>query len=705
MISNYHPHMFYGNSYIEGHNAAGELIARVPVPLGLDRAGRVLGVVPKLETFKASLENDPLLKGLKWGKVKDAAENERYWINSPVPIDILSRLLDESAKKIESDPKLAETAKAFRNSLQQETAQYLKTRGFSNFAKRKGILGYEKNDIMGTTFDYLQGMYSGLAKMDAARNYTKLLFETMPNASDHKLLTDFIQDDLGPSSKWEQVTDKVRMGLYIRYLGGRLKSAAVNLTNMPVASFPILSANAEGVNSLHLNAAKDVASQYMSEVKTHRNATGIKGLASDNVLSTPELKFMSEFSDSVLQAQQMNEFKGERDRSGLMYKISDILGKPMEMTEWYMRSVTGLAALRAVAEGKIVNERVLKENNWKRGEKIDLNDPGQYAKATDFASNIISQAYGDYTSYNKPALVRHSPTLKTMYTFRFYNQHLMEMWNHYLRGNEGTRGQVAAMASMTAQGVLGGLKAMPLAAALAAMYKMYSKEELETTAREAYPDHQLVMDAAFEGMPSLFGMTIGSSLESGFPTSVKEAIGIPAAVVEDITKGYQSWAAGNPWRAAEYMVPLVSIRDFLSGFRESEYGQRTLGGKPIAAPGEVEPMTLTTAEAFAKMLGFNPTRREKLGRLRAELADLQEYKKTSQSQLADRYTNAIVTGNYEKAAAVLDAVIAWNMLAAEQDKPEDLNIALKTRIEPKHLNKPMLGRGLGLKEAYGVAGE
>jgi hypothetical protein len=378
------------------------------------------------------------------------------------------------------------------------------------------------------------------------------------------------------------------------------------------------------------------------------------------------------------------------------------------MSEWYMRATTGLAALRAVAEGKVVNKKILDANGWVKGQPVDLNVPENYAKAADFASNIVSQAFGDYTKYNKPALIRKSPLLKTMYTFRFYNQHLMEMWNHYLRGNAGSRGQVAAIASMTMQGLLGGMKSMPIAAAIMAMYKAYANEDVETLTREAFPDNQLALDAAFEGMPSLLGVTIGSSLDVGFPSSVKEAIGIPAAVVDDAVKLYQAWAAGNTGKALEYMSPLLAIRDVLSGLRESSYGQRTLGGRPIAAPGEIEPQTLTNYQALVKALGFQPTEREKLGRLRESMGRLEDLKKTTQTQYADRYTNAVIEANYDKAASILNEIIAWNITCGAGGKPElmisnqDLNIAIETRMSPKQPSTQMLGRGLQMKEAYGL---
>lgn len=372
-----------------------------------------------------------------------------------------------------------------------------------------------------------------------------------------------------------------------------------------------------------------------------------------------------------------------------------------------MRFSTGLAALRAVARGQIVNKDVLERYGWETGKPVDLANEEEYQKASEFAADIVSQAYGDYTSFNKPPVVRKSPTLKSMYTFRFYGHNLIEMWNHYLRGNAGMRGQIAALGSMSMQGVLGGAAAMPLVGALMGMYNWWEKESLESKVRETYPDKQIVLDAAFLGVPSLAGVYMGSSLEMGFPTSVKEAIGIPAAVVDEVVKGYEAWQSGNWRKATQYMMPLVAMKSVLVALQDSTVGQRTVGGRPIAAPGDVEAQTLTNSEAVLQAMGFRPTTKEKTWRLGEKLRDIEEYKKSSQKLLADRYQNAMVDEDWDKAVGILDEIVAWNMTWASKGRPElmiskdSLDAALKSRALPRQPSKQMRGKALGMKEGFG----
>jgi hypothetical protein len=219
------------------------------------------------------------------------------------------------------------------------------------------------------------------------------------------------------------------------------------------------------------------------------------------------------------------------------------------------------------------------------------------------------------------------------------------------------------------------------------------------------------MDVAFEGLPALAGVYLGGSLEVGPPTNIAEAIGVPMALWEDSVNGYKAWAAGNKLRTAEYMAPLVVIRDLLGAYRGAVYGERTVGGRPINVPGEVGPRKLEAWEVAWKTIGFRPLSTERAWRKSEFLGELTKLKTEAQQNLADRYNNAVVSGNMELARETLDEVIAWNMNWLGKNRPElvitkdSLNAALKSRAIAKQPSKQMMPKALRMREEFGLGSQ
>jgi len=713
-ISNYFPHMWnQKSSYYTIGSKDGKTVAHVPLPVGFGQ--RVLGKHLLYNKFVEGLKKNPAFEGLEWSQPQSVREHERYWLNSPVPIDTMSRLLDEAAKRLEGNEELAPLAKAFRSQIPAEVAQIMKTRYQGNFAHRRGILGFETQDITKVYFDYISHTYSNLSKMEASKEYTNLMFKTKPSSEDFKLFADFVQDEMSPYGQFEKWMDGFRSLLFARYLGLRLKPAALNLTNMTTASIPMLGIYTKGAASsakLHGESMKDIAKQWRSEFPTHRRVTGIQGAAVQNTLSPHEIRAqIDSYTDSTIQAQMMREYRGEfKDQNSLTQQAMQVLGRPMEMTEWYMRASTLNAALRAVERGLITHSETLQKYGWEQGEKVDLSVEENYQKALDFAQDIVNSSYADYTHFNKPPMIRSGKAgaaLRTAYTFRLFNQHLMHMWSWMLQ-HEGSRGKVAFVKSMVGNALAGGAKAAPPLALLAWMYKQWDKEDPEDKLREDYPSLGRVWDVAFEGLPGLGGVYLGGSMEVGFPQTISEAIGVPAAVVTDIVNSVNAWSSGNPGKAVEYLAPLVVARDLLSAWRGATTGERTVGGRPINVPGEVEPAKLSVPEAFEKALGFRPMSTERRWRLSQGLQELNEEHREVQGKFADRYMNAIARDDQDKQAKIIDEIIAYNMIWLAKERPEmvitmdSLSDALNSRMGVRMPPVQMRGKALQRIEGYGL---
>ncbi len=688
-IPNYFPHNWYGKTYIPGYDADGNLVARVSVGRITEGVGKVLGGAPGIKTLRKELETSKIWKDkgvVKWGELTDASENERYWINAPIPVDAIGRVLDEGAAKLAENPEYEKLAEGFRRALMKDTINVLKSQGFPHYAKRKGILGYEQNDLMGVDFDYIHGLNASLAKMKAAKEFTKLLVETKTDKSDHQLYADFVEDTLGhENSSVDKLSDNIRFVLFMRYLGGSIRSGLINLSAIPAVSTPFLSRISTHSGRLHTDAAASVVG------KTR--------------ISEPEQRFLGEFSDTLFQAQQMNEFRSRQERTGGTHRLSNWAGKIMEVTESFMRKTTGLATMRAIAEGRIVDQKILEENGWKRGEKVDLSNEENYQKAAVVAGEMVSDVHMDYTRYNKPQVVRRSPALRTMYTFRGYNQHLMQAYINMLK-EDGPRGKTAAAASMGMQMALGGVSANMVISALLGAYDWIAKESAETSLREAFPNQEAALDVAFMGMPSLAGMHLGGSFESGIPTSIKEAVGVPFAAWEEVERGYTAWVNGNKRKALEIMIPFKSMANVLLAYREATQGIRTNTGAPVYKPGTTEQMVLEPHEALLQAAGIRPTSKEKAWRASSEIQNIGKYKKEAQGRLASRYTNAIAEEQWDEAEGVLDEIMAWNMTWASKGREElmismdSLRAAIKSRTQPRKEPKQMRGKAQRIGEAY-----
>jgi hypothetical protein len=484
---------------------------------------------------------------------------------------------------------------------------------------------------------------------------------------------------------------------------------------MVTTSIPVLGIYTEGSKNstlAHTEAARDISKQYLQEFPTHKSRIGVRGSFKTNVLTPDEIRSQVDMlTDDTIQHQMMNEYRGKlRNNLKWNWQAFQWLAAPMEMTEWYIRATTALAAYRAFKNGQITRPETLAQYNLTPGQPVDMNIPENYANAVEFAKDLVAMSHGDYTQYNKPSLIRHGwagAMLRSMYTFRFFNHHLAEMWNWMLQHEGSSRGKYAFAKSMFGNALLGGIKATPIAAFIMWALKEWEKDEPENIVRENTSASLGPMwDAVFEGLPATFGVYLGGSIETGIPQSWAEAIGIPAAVWRDIKNGYEAWASGNKARAMEYIVPLVVMRDIMATYREYNYGKRTPGGKPIALPGEAQPEKLRWWQIPIRALGFRTLSEEKRYRLQSSMEWINEVRTNAQSKFADRYVNALTKQDYEEVVNVLNELGAYNMYWVSKGRtdmliqPDSIRSSINSRMRLKKPSRGAIGKALRLKEAY-----
>ncbi|MBQ7607509.1 MAG: hypothetical protein IJU76_06015 [Desulfovibrionaceae bacterium] len=129
------------------------------------------------------------------------------------------------------------------STLTQHIADMYKQRGFGSHALHRqdqGIPGFIKDDILGTIYDYKMEMNGWLTKIDAAAKFGKALsqidFRKEPNT--YGYAKRYVGDMLRNSDCIDRTIGNVKGLFFIWYLGGSLKSAAVNATGNLVVSIP-----------------------------------------------------------------------------------------------------------------------------------------------------------------------------------------------------------------------------------------------------------------------------------------------------------------------------------------------------------------------------------------------------------------------------------------------------------------------------------
>jgi len=85
-----------------------------------------------------------------------------------------------------------------------------------------------------------------------------------------------------------------------------------------------------------------------------------------------------------------------------------------------------------------------------------------------------------------------------------------------------------------------------------------------------------------------------------------------------------------------------------------------MSGRPINVPGEKGPRTISTGEAIAKGLGFQPVSSMKSFEAYKTLEDLKSYRDQKQESFANRYMAAKRKGDRKPMARVKAEVRAWN---------------------------------------------
>ena len=575
--------------------------------------------------------------------------------------------LEKARKRLTADMEAA---------LSKAVADVLKSRGFGQHALlRKGIPGHETEDIFGTMFDYLSGYAGFKTKIERARSHHKVLTEidAKKHPGEYRYASRYVQDVLANQDQVDRTVDGLRAMFFVKYLGFVPKSGIVNLTQNVVMAAPVLSQYLKGKGLFRAERLIGKAMADLHRAVTSKQAWTTKGeVTYPGIPKNEQLALHTFIEEGASQDLYLRELKGNLPETGwtkYFKKVIDKAGIFMQVAEKWNRASTGLAAYR-------VGTKELKMD---------------HAEAVDFAKSVIYDSHFLYGSANLPEIFRGGDTQKVMraaYTFRTFTHNYLSSMAHLLK-NQGPEGKRAFARGLRNLFLVGGLTSMPFFKAASEMLLWATGDDDEdaiTRARAALPQDWM-KDMVTYGLPGVAGIDLTGSLGIEVPRGWKDLIGVPYSMIEDTVNTIESLQSGAKYRAlSETPFTPLSVRNAMRGIELYTAGQRTRSGKDINYPGDPGAKKISAIEAIGKSVGgFQPTSVSKgYGSYQAtqRLRDSLQRKK---SKLADRYVNALKSGDEETLKEIKKNVVKWNKEAREEGKPYkiiDIRNSIKYRLRP-----------------------
>lgn len=546
----------------------------------------------------------------------DKLETEIYSLMSmpQIMIDKIGRdldLTDEQAAKLRDISLNLAPGKKFLRHLQ----------------KRRGIAGYN-TDAMRVYANYMMSAATHLSRVEHSRDLIQALNDIDAFIADKKnwalgtvlddvtRLRDYFrrhfQYVMRPDNDWAGLR---AMG-FVWYLGFNVKSALVNLTQVPFVTFPVL-----GAKYGDKKAFAEIGKSYLSITKW---LAGKQSLTADELALIDTLREQGVIDESMVselagfgEADILKRMIPGMDLKGKLNQISYGAGLLFRMGEKYNRLITSLSAYRMARQNGVKHDEAIEEARW-----------------------AVETTQYEYTKWNRPEFMRGKKSI--IFMFWQYLQHSAFLF-------AGGQGKQAAMRMWVMTLLTAGLLGLPFAETLldlldasgTFMKKLFGAADPRVDTREFIRDLLLEItdqpDKVLYGMSSYWGLgplhlaslfgapipnvDIQGSLSYGrmLPwleplaadaQSPNEKLGKTTAAVLGPIAGiplqmYKAVASDDPntWKAVEKSLP-VFMKNAVQGTRWMMEGQETFKG-------EGKLMDFSDPEgrvaSALKALGFQPT--------------------------------------------------------------------------------------------------
>lgn len=522
----------------------------------------------------------------------------------------------------------------------------LPPQGFkAHLTQAKLTAGQEQNFDRAIS-DYIVGLSSFAANADAQPKYNEALSMIDPraNAGLYKFTSDYI-DRMGAGSPGGGA---FRKALATYYLGGNIKSAALNLTQGLTMTYPLL--------SRHVNNAEVVMTK--SYAKAGRYLASPESFAKADPELAAALKVAVD--DGTTSEKNFRELTA-KSRTGKPQKTtaSDALFLFFGAAEKANRLQSFIAGYEAARQNGI--------------------DPTQ---RIDFAKNFVTETQFEYSKANRPALAS-GPVGSTALMFKMFP-------GNWLRAFRNTIGEGQYQATVRMVGgmlVLGGATAMPMIKPIMQAMEAAGVDP-KAEARE-FINNKTLTDILLYGLPTYTGMNIsgavglgdlGTGMEQGIaPAILKTVMGVAVDPLNRVQASRALAEKGHEYidsdgllglgRASEPLQPEF-LRNMSAAYRASKEGFRDARGRPLVK----DP---TTSELLMKGAGFTPQR---LARAYEDMHSRDVLEKRVEStgkNLNLRLALAIKENDGQKLRAIVEEIRQHN----EKAPPEEQIVPNQASIE------------------------
>jgi len=608
-------------------------------------------------------------KIIKIGKHTEQFPEEAYFEVSPL---VTQELINVAMEKVEGSEKLKQT---FKQAIEQAIADVFKVRGFMKHGiKRKGVPGYEVENWQDAVIEYINGWAGYKSKLLAAKKLNEI-WGKIDWGQKHNLRAyaeKYVKDTFANQTQFDRAVDKFRAFLFFKYLGGVLKSAALQLTQNFVTTIPRLTVETNWAGSKltaeMMRSGMDLIKALYTkpaEGMSRRETAMTKRLTEEELRALARARLDGTISDQLTE-EVMGMMPGKY--GSLPREFAKALRWMFGVAEIFNRETTFLTAFRIARKEKGMN----------------------FEDAYKFASKIIDETHFRYGKFNLPPFARGGKLAKvarSAYTFRSFTHNILHLYKS-LASDYGWRGKWGLAKSFMAILALGGIKGLPFASTINWVYRKVTGSDLFQDIAEIAGDWY---KAVLYGAPSFLGIDLTGSISIEMPRTLKELVGVPYDIGSGLAKTYQDIQTRDFWRAVENFPLFLNVMRYpLQAYRLTTRGIETRHGKRVV-DSDFKPLKLTTGEGLLKAVGFQPITLSEAYRKAETSRAIREVWKEKKDTLVSAWAKAMNRGDEETAKGLLEQMMEYNKKVVEKVPPDVArglfitNETLWKRMQPKRL--------------------
>jgi hypothetical protein len=585
-----------------------------------------------------------------------------------------------------------------KNRLNDIALSMLPGRSFMKHLKeRKGVKGYSE-DLLRTYSNYMLKASGHIARAEHAQDMSEALAlfnaETkslqLEDTDTRDALLSYGKRHLDYLFNPDNDLAALRAIGFQWYLGFSVKSALVNLTQVPLVTYPVLAARfGDGA------AVKQITRAYKDvRLSLHKmkqlEAQVVQALQQANAEGLTNESFANSLAgaDENIVLQNLAP-KGVTD--SILQKATYYGGWMFRHAEEYNRRVTLVAGMRAA-----------------------LDEGLPYEQAYAAAKEAVQKSQFEYAKWNRPEFMRGKKS--ALFLFWQYIQHASYLAFNGANSKEGRRAAVRYMLLMLLVGGTQGLPFMETLMDILDFTGTKAKEllgvsnprmALREDLRELLVELDVNPDLAMYGLSSHYGLgplhalglagvpvpnvDISGSVSMGRPIpwfndlftettnvdakvgkNLLNVLGPIAAIPYQVIRAVES-NDPNTWKNVERTLP-VFLKNISKGYRWLSEGQET-------SLGRAELMSFTDtqgrAEAIAQTLGFTPARLSRKYDLIGSQKEASLYWNVKRKMVMDDIADAFASGDLDAINAAMQEMRTFN--SQLHDVPELRPLMLSPR--------------------------